>query len=374
VRCLLTLALAMLAVIAGGAACRKEVPARALPGPDAVPVAATAAPAAEQPPAPAPVSPEPPSVPAPASSAKAMFKLIAMKNVPVVITMYGRTEETGAPDMDAAAAEIERLERILSRHRPEGTLARVNKLAPGEALEVEPELIDVLATAKRVHQLTLGCFDPTVGPLIELWQAAGRDQRLPADEAIAAARAQVGFDSVVIDGNKVRLTRPVTIDLGGVAKGYIIGKVIALLVKRGVPGGIVLAGGDLGVFGAKPDGSPFQVGVRDPADPGGTKGLVVHTLAIKSGAVLTSGSYERYVTINGVRYSHIIDPRTGRPVPEDHDLLSATIHAEDAAFADGMATGVFILGKAAGRKVIEDCPEAGGFLLAADGQNWEKLR
>ena len=367
-------AFAMLAVMAGGAACRKAVPARVLPGPDAVPVAVTAAPAAEQPPAPAPVSPEPVASPAPAAFTKAMFKLIAMKNVPVIITMYGRTEATGAPDMDAAAAEIERLERILSRHRPDGTLARVNNLPPGEALEVEPELVEVLATARRVNRLTQGCFDPTVGPLIELWKKAGRDQVLPTDAEIAAARAQVGFDSVVIEGNTVSLTRPVTIDLGGVAKGYIIDKVIALLVKRGVPGGIVLAGGDLGVFGAKPDGSLFQVGVRDPADPGGTKGLVVHTLAIKSGAVLTSGSYERYVTINGVRYSHIIDPRTGRPVPEDHDLLSATIHAEDAAFADGMATGVFILGKAEGRKVLEGCAEAGGFLLAADGQNWEKLR
>ena len=182
-----------------------------------------------------------------------------------------------------------------------------------------------------------GAFDATYAPLFRLWSDAGLAGALPSDQEIAAARALCGWGKFELSpGGAVKNAAGARMDLGGIAKGFGIDQAVEAMAEAGCAGGIVDVGGDLRVFGDKPDGTPWALAVRDPFGPG-----MIGIVHLEEGALCTSGNYERFSIIDGQRYSHIIDPRTGRPTDTNP---SVSVIAPTAAVADAWATALSVLG------------------------------
>ncbi len=259
----------------------------------------------------------------------------------VTIRAFAENRPSTEEAVEAATALVRDLEKPLSRFDEESDVSAVNKAAAGTAVSVSDDTLHVLLKAAQVSEKTSGAIDVTVGPLVDLWKAAGESGTLPTDDAIREALSKVSCKHLTIDSEAHTVTKAVdglTIDLGAVAKGYIADKAAALLQSRGVKRGFVDAGGDGVFFSGGAAERPWKVGI---ADPRGT-GEVVDALFLRDAAAVTSGNYARFSTIEGKRYSHIIDPRTGRPV-EGPD--SVTVIAADAATADAWATALSVTGE-----------------------------
>lgn len=269
--------------------------------------------------------------------------------------------------LDDTIKEMARLESVLSAHLPGSDVYRLNT-ADGAPVEVSRETIEVLERAALVYERTNGAFDVTVGAVLRAWGFGSANLSVPTAEALARAMSGVGFTNVEIDqgSRTVRLKHPETrLDLGGVAKGYIVDKAMEYIKARKVKHAIVDAGGDVRVTGGRPGQYIWEkpravrVGVQDPFSPEGLF-AVVETF---EASVLTSGDYERFFEQNGIRYTHIIDPRTGYPV---RGLTSVTIVTEEAALADGIATAVMVMGKEEGLKLINSWDGVEGMLITED--------
>ncbi|MDP3487006.1 MAG: FAD:protein FMN transferase [Bacillota bacterium] len=264
-------------------------------------------------------------------------------------------------------AEMSRLEGLLSAHLPSSDVWRING-AQGEPVVVSQEVIDVLERAALVYEKSNGTFDVTVGAVLRTWGFGTDTLAIPTATALAEAMRGVGFDSIVFDSGTrtVQLTNPHTkLDLGGVAKGYIVDRALDVIRSKGIKHAIVDAGGDVRVMGGRPGKYLWdkpraaRVGIQDPFWPDGLIAIV----EVRDGSVLTSGDYERFFVEEGVRYTHIIDPRTGYPV---RGLASVTIVTEEAALADAIATAVMVLGKDEGMKLINSWDGVEGMLITED--------
>ncbi len=269
-----------------------------------------------------------------------------------VLTTYGsaRESETVTDALRAGEDALRRVEAMMSVHLTSSELSVFNSAPVGEFVKLSPELMTVLAAARQLAADSDGAFDATVRPLIELWKLAGRTKQLPTDEQVAAAMARCGWEHIELrEDGAVRVSGDVSVDLGGIAKGYGIDRAVEAMQRAGCEAGVVEVGGDARFFGRKPDGAPWTFRVRDPFGPG-----VLDTYEMEAGAVCTSGDYERGSTIGGKLYSHIIDPRTGRPAEA---APSVTVLAATAMIADGWATALSVLGPA-GLELLPDGVEA----------------
>jgi thiamine biosynthesis lipoprotein len=252
----------------------------------------------------------------------------------------------------AAAAAFERLrelDRRLSDYDPESELSRLGARsddgAPTPPVPLSDDLFGVLAAAQELAQASGGAFDATVGPLVRLWRRARRQHALPAAARIEAAAHAVGYGKLELDAAQrtARLLAPgMRLDLGGIAKGYILGQALAILRSNGAPAALIEAGGDI-VLGDPPPGRPgWDIGLV---------GMVPGPLA--NLAVATSGSSEQFVEIAGIRYGHIVDPRTGLGVSTG---FQATVLGPDPAVADALATALVILGPTAQEALLTSFP------------------
>jgi len=236
-------------------------------------------------------------------------------------------------------------------------IGRFNMAPAGEAIKLSDISSAILHHAQAAYLETDGTFDITVRPLILLWRESVQAQRFPTPEEITRARGTSSWDLIDLRPDEIaRRSDGVEVDLGGIAKGYAIDRAIEVMRSAGVAGGLVDVGGDLRVFGQPPDGHSWPVEIHDPADSG-----IVGRLSIESGAVCTSGDYSRFNEIGGERFSHIIDPRTGRPA---ESAVSVTVLAPSALQADIWATALSVLGPDG----IESLPEGiEAMLLVHDG-------
>lgn len=263
--------------------------------------------------------------------------------------------------LDESVALCDKFEQLLSRTIATSDVGRINA-AGGEPVEVDAITADVIERALGYCEESDGLFDITIGAVSELWDfAAGV---VPSEQAVAEALPHVGWRGVQVEGRTVRLLDPrARIDLGGIAKGYIADALIDLLVERGVSSASVNLGGNVAVLGAKPNGQPWMVGVRDPADEGGTK--VVAKLRMTGGSMVTSGLYERSFERDGQRYWHILDPRTGLPVQTD--LISASIYSERSIDGDGYTKPLFMWGADEALRHLAEKPQLQALLITMDG-------
>lgn len=325
-----------------------------------------------------------PAAPAPAPSPTATQS----ENDPPPIrkdgTVFGETELMGTrvsinlwagpPDQaDAAAAgeavregfaEMVRLERIMSEWQPDSELSRLNDAAGGDPRTLSPELFEVLARAREIAEETDGAFDPTFHGVGQLWSFAP-GAKPPSPEAIATRLSVVGWQWLELDPatGTGRLAKPgMKLGLGAIGKGYAADEVSQLLVRKGFPNHVVELGGDTFASGTK-DGKPWMVGIQRPDGPG-----VVGAIPVRDRSVVTSGDYMRFFEYEGKRYAHIIDPKTGWPVPAERSPKSVTLVADNGTDADAYCTAVAVMGVDAGFEFAEAHPALEAVIVTQDDE------
>jgi len=259
----------------------------------------------------------------------------------VTISLWAADEDEARRAGDAAFERIRAIERSMSDYDPGSELSRINREAFEHDVPVSDAMLDVLEKSLKYAELSGGAFDITMRPLKMLWKAAGENKALPDDAAIRAALESVGSAKLRLDtrGRTIRfLKASMQLDLGGIAKGYAVDLALAELRRQGIKSAIVNAGGDVATMGAPPAAECWKVGIQRP---GRQNEMLPQVLQLSDGAIATSGDYERFVEVAGKRYSHIIDPVTGKPV--EH-MSSVTVIAPDATQADALATALSVLG------------------------------
>ena len=281
-----------------------------------------------------------------------------------VLALDGRTMGTTwsvrvtAPPDDLREAELRqriegrliRVNTLMSTWDSQSQLSRFNAAPVNEWFPVDPELLHVVDASLRLHRLTDGAFDVTVGPLVDLWGfGPGADvapEALPDPGAIEAALAGIGSEQVETraDPPALRRTAPVQLDLSAIAKGHGVDAMAEEIEALGATDYLAEIGGELRARGHNGRGIRWQVGIEVP-DPA-RRGVAREALGLEESAVATSGDYRNFFTVDGVRYSHTIDPATGRPV--SHDVASVTVLHESAMWADGWATAMNVLGSERG--------------------------
>ncbi len=282
-----------------------------------------------------------------------------MGGIPIKLSAWCMDETVFDHVVHGIEAELAALERMMSAHTDTGVVAMINRhgLAGGPC---PAPLMRVLEAAQQVSADTGGAFDVTVRPLITLWKQAAAEGRLPALDEREAALARVGYGAVTLGENRVQVGREgISVDLGGVAKGYFGDVAIARLRQAGSCRCIADVGADL-VAARDPEERPFRIGIRSPWGEG-----LMGTITADGGAVVTSGDYERYVTIDGHRYSHIVDPRTGMPIEGMH---SVTVLAPTGVEADALATGIYVMGLDEGSALVESRKDLEAIIVADDPQ------
>ena len=259
---------------------------------------------------------------------------------------------------------LKEIERVFSVNLSNSVISQVNQSAGIAPVVVPEEVVFVLQEALRIAEKTGGAFDPTVGPLVDLWDIGGDNSQVPGQQAIDRALSLVDWRLVEVDpaARTVFLKKQgMALDLGGIAKGFAADQLVAMAQEVGVGRALIDLGGNIYAFGVKEDGSPWRVGVKDPENPAARPVL---RLELKDQSIVTSGMYERFFEQDGIRYHHILNPATGFPVR--NDILSVTIASKSSMLADALSTSVFILGRERGLRLLEG-EQAEGVIIAQDG-------
>ena len=280
--------------------------------------------------------------------------------VPIDLVLYAPTKQVATRGAEAAFMRLAELNRVFSDYDPQSELMRLSRTAgEGKAVPVSEDLWRVLCRSQQVSAASDGAFDVTVGPVVRLWRRARREKELPPAHQLQEALSLVGYRQVRLEpqGHKVELLRKgMRLDLGGIAKGYAAAEALAVLRRAGIPSALIHAGGDSALGDSPPDKPGWRIGVgmlKPDAPP-------LEYLLLSRCAVAASGDMWQYVVINGKRYSHIVDPRTGVGLT-DHS--SVTVVAPDGATADALATAVSVLGPERGLKLIDATPGAAALVL-----------
>lgn len=269
----------------------------------------------------------------------------------VTVTAYGASKN-GQELLNEALDYMAELEGQFNRTYIDGDVWRINNADAGDIVSVSADVISLLLIAEECGEISGGLFNAAIGAVSELWDFK-TGTAPPDSEAITAALASVSDGVISIDreNNMVRVEKSgVKLDLGGIAKGYIAGQVSRFLGQNGVVTAVIDAGGDIYLLGSKPKGT-WNISIMDPYGGGGSLGILQIEPDDSRRAVVTSGSYQRSFVYEGKLYHHILDPATG--YPRQSDLVSVTVIAADAAWADALATITFMLGSEAGYRFVE---------------------
>ena len=280
------------------------------------------------------------------------------------LTLVANNQVEADQLFEQAISEIDRIERLISSWNQASETSQVNKMAGKKAVKVTKELYDLVFRAKAIAQLTNGAFDPTYASVDKIWTFDGRDVKQPNTEIISASVAKIGFDKIAFDPLESSLYLPLQgmkIGFGAIGKGYAADRVKFLLQKQGVAAGIVNASGDMSAWGIQPNGNPWQVGLINPKN----KDKVFAWFPVKDQAVVTSGDYEKFVLINGKRYGHIINPKTGFP---SQGVISCTVFAPKAELADALSTALFVMGVETGIDFINQLNQVEAIMIDDTGK------
>lgn len=276
------------------------------------------------------------------------------------ISVYAPNETTANAAVEAAYGRIRKLNAIFSDYEPDSELNRLCKTAgTGRAVPVSRELFEILVTSVQLSKKSEGAFDVTVGPLVRLWRKARRAKQMPDPEQVTAARALVGWKLIKLDhqARTVELTKAgMQLDLGGIAVGYACDDVLKMFQKQGLSRVLIDGSGDI-LAGEPPPGQPgWIVGIAPVSADGPPSRHVV----LKNAAVSTSGDAFQNIEINGVRYSHIVDPKTGLGLT---DRSTVVVIASDCLTADAWSTTVSVLGPERGLKLVAARPDAATLIM-----------
>jgi len=274
-------------------------------------------------------------------------------------------------DTDRLAEDIggilEMVNQRMSTYLPQSELSRFNAADAGSWTPVSAETLTVIEHSRRLHEITGGAFDPTVGPIVDLWGfgPGGQQDRIPSAEQVAAASETVGLARIDMESAKPALRKQadgVRLDLSGVAKGYAVDLVADYLSDQGVADYLVEVGGELRASGTGPTGRPWRVGIEKPSLAAND---IQHAVDLGQEAMATSGNYRIFFEKSGRRYTHIIDPTSGRPV--EHDLASVTVIAPNTLEADASSTALLVLGPDKGFELASEQNIAAYFISGHEG-------
>ncbi|MCG9578337.1 FAD:protein FMN transferase [Vibrio tubiashii] len=262
----------------------------------------------------------------------------------------------GIPSPQALQQEVDRLlEEVndqMSTYRKDSELSRFNQLQSSESFEVSPQTVTVVKEAIRLNGLTQGALDVTVGPLVNLWGFGpeARPEVVPSDEELAARKAMTGIEHLSVEGNTLKKDIPnLYVDLSTIAKGWGVDVVADYIQSQGVKNYMVEVGGEMRLKGLNREGVKWRIAIEKPSTD---ERAIQEIIEPGDMAVATSGDYRIYFERDGVRYSHIINPQTGKPIR--HKVVSVTVLDKSSMTADGLATGLMVLGEELGMQVANE--------------------
>ncbi len=279
------------------------------------------------------------------------------------ITVVSSNEDLGYINIEEATAEIVRIEEMISAWNPDSETSLINKNAGIKPVKVSQELYMLIERAKQISEITDGAFDISFASMDVIWKFDGSMAKIPSPEEISASIKNVGYEKIVlnpIDRTVYLSQKDMKISFGAIGKGYAADKAKELLVSKQVLGGIINAAGDLTTWGTKATGEKWLIGIANPL----SEERIFSWLPVVESSVATSGNSEKFVIFDGVKYSHILDPRTGYPTT---GINSVTIFAKSAELCDALATAVYIMGKEDGLALINQL--GGTEVILVDANN-----
>ena len=290
-------------------------------------------------------------------------------------SLYSIVAHAERPDearltLERALDEIDRIDRLMSHYRDDSPLSRINREAGRGAVPVDRELFDFISLAVNYGAESDGAFDVTVGPLMKAWGFFRGEGRFPTDAELARARSATGLKHVTMNASDrtIRFDREgVEIDLGGIAKGYAVDRAVEILRREGVPAALVSAGGStIYALGKPPDRPHWTVAIQDPLD----SRVLAFEVPLQNRALSISGVSEKFFEMDGVRYSHIMDPRTGRPV---QGVLSVVVQAPTGTAGDAIDNVLFVEGVERSRAFLRRHPAVEATFLLPAAEGWKRV-
>ena len=280
------------------------------------------------------------------------------------ITIVANDSLSAEHSIDLVIAEVARIENLISDWKADSQISQVNKNAGIAPVRVDPEAFALTERALHLSRITNGAFDISFAAMDRIWKFDGSMTEMPSPEMVKKSVEKVGYQYIVLDRAKstIFLTRKgMKIGFGALGEGYATDRCRDMMLARGIKAGIVNGSGDMSTWGKQPDGSNWAIGITNPLQ----NDTVFAVLPIRQSAVVTSGSYEKFVVFNGKRYAHIINPGTGYPAT---GVSSVTVFGPSAETANGFSTSLMVLGKEAGLKLIRKFPSYSYILITDEGQ------
>jgi thiamine biosynthesis lipoprotein len=280
------------------------------------------------------------------------------------ITIVANDSVTAEQNIDTVIAEVTRIENLISDWKPDSQISHVNKAAGIAPVRVDPEVFALTERALLLSQRTNGAFDISFAAMDRIWKFDGSMTEMPSPEAVKKSVANVGYQHVVLDRahSTIFLKRKgMKIGFGALGEGYAADRCRDMMLRRGITAGIVNGSGDMSAWGSQPDGSNWTIGLTNPLH----RDTIFAVVPLRQNAVVTSGSYEKFVVFNGKRYAHIINPRTGYPAT---GVCSVTVFGPSTERANGFSTSMMVLGKEAGLTLIKQYPDYRYILITDEGQ------
>ncbi len=301
---------------------------------------------------------------------KEYSKVEFLMDTVVEIKVYHKRKAEAEKAINSSMEEMKRVEQKMSCFLPGSEVSRINKEALLERkkgsllaerwIPISDELFSLLGESVLLSKLTKGSFDITIYPLWKIWKFERENLEVPSKGKIERVLELVAYKNMILQNGKINFAKKrMGIDLGGIAKGYAVDAAIKVLKDKNINSAIVNAGGDMYVLGRK-QGKSWRIGIRHPR----REGEILGTIKVENRAIVTSGDYERFFFSGGKKYHHIINPKTGYPADE---CQSVTIVAKEATFADGLATGIFVLGPKEGMALIENLEGVEGVIVNKEG-------
>jgi thiamine biosynthesis lipoprotein len=280
------------------------------------------------------------------------------------ITIVANDSLSAEQNIDTVIAEITRIENLISDWKPTSQVSAVNQNAGIRPVKVNPEVFELTERALNFSHITNGGFDVSFAAMDRIWKFDGSMTEMPSPDAIKKSVEKVGYQNIILDKTNSTIflkLKGMKIGFGALGEGYAADRCRDMMMARGIKAGIVNGSGDMRTWGTQPDGKPWNIGITNPLH----KDKLFAIIPLHQGAVVTSGSYEKFVIFNGKRYSHIINPATGYPAT---GLCSVTVFGPSAEKANGFSTSLMVLGKEAGLKLLINYPEYSCIMITDAGK------
>ena len=280
------------------------------------------------------------------------------------LTVVANDSIEGEKYIDTAINEISRIEKLISSWEANSQTTKINQSAGIQPVKVDKELFDLIVRSMSISKLTDGAFDISYASMDKIWKFDDSMTEMPTNKTIKESIEKVGYQRIILDRENHTVFLPqkgMKIGFGAIGKGYAADKTKKKMMEMGVTAGIINASGDMNTWGTQPDGKDWTIAITNPMN----KSKAFAILPLKQGAVVTSGNYEKYVMFNGIRYAHVINPKTGYP---SQGVISVTVFAPSAELADALATSVFVMGIEVGLDRINQIPNVESIVIDTAGK------